>query len=356
MGLGLFKNMFHSLIIYILKTFALDVLPRFQAFYSKNTTWRGGLKFVHLKEYVTVQLFCFSFFFSNLFRESAVKGRLVKLGLSPLSLIELSKIKEYEYLQRVIATKANGALLYDPMNQKASSALFSCKTADGLRSMGDTSGASLVLNISNGIIGALDTSGRTADQRARALMKLKDSLELNSTSVTSRIRRPSGEDITNELYQMTLVSIDSHIFTSINMEFFHPRRKSTATVEQLFGQLTMMTEGGSKLNCAQFREILKRLMLTNSTRLVPMELKGFTFLTKLGVHMKSYTANEVESCESLRFTYPTLNANSVVVKLNNSPFDEYSSKRKTVHGTISGLKDKDVEGSDVNPRKFIKRF
>ena len=211
-------------------------------------------------------------------------------------------------------------------------------------------------NISNGIIGALDTSGRTADQRARALMKLKDSLELNSTSVTSRIRRPSGEDITNELYQMTLVSIDSHIFTSINMEFFHPRRKSTATVEQLFGQLTMMTEGGSKLNCAQFREILKRLMLTNSTRLVPMELKGFTFLTKLGVHMKSYTANEVESCESLRFTYPTLKANSVVVKLNNSPFDEYSSKRKTVHGTISGLKDKDVEGSDVNPRKFIKRF
>ena len=280
-----------------------------------------------------------------------MKGRLTRLGLSPSSLVELSKIKEYEYLKRVIATKENGALLFDPMNQKAASALFSSKTADGLRSIGDTSGASLILNISEGIIGALDTSGRSADQRIRALMKLKDIIELDSTPVTSRIKRPEGVDITNELYQMTLVSIDSHVFT-----YIHPRRKSTSTVEQFFGQLTMMTEGGSKLSCAQFREILKRLMLTNSARLLPAALKGFTFLSKLGVHMKSYTSKDAEVSDTVRVSYPTLQANSTAVNLHDSPFDECTSKRKAVHGTISTLKEKDVEGSDVNPRKFVKRF
>ena len=281
---------------------------------------------------------------------------MTRLGLSSSSLVELSKIKEYEYLKRVIATKENGALLFDPMNQKAASALFSSKTADGLRSIGDNSGASLILNISEGIIGALDTSGLSADQRIRALMKLKDIIELNSTPVTSRIKRPEGVDITNELYQMTLVSIDSHVFTYINMKFFHPRRKSTSTVEQFFGQLTMMTEGGSKLSCAQFREILKRLMLTNSARLLPAALKGFTFLSKLGIHMKSYTSKDAEGSDTIRVSYPTLQANSIAVNLHDSPFDECTSKRKAVHGTISTLKDKDVEGSDVNPRKFVKRF
>ena len=287
-----------------------------------------------------------------------MKGRLTILGVNSTNLVTLSNKKGFEYLKRVLAQKENGSLMYDPMNQKASAALFSAKTVEGLRLMKDDVGASMVQIISEGIIGAMDTGGVSADTRVHALIKLKEVIEVKSSSVLERLRRPAKEDITNELYQMTLVTIDSHLFTFINMKFFHPRRKSTSTVEQFFGQITMLSDGGSKLNCSQFREIMKRVMVTNATRLVPSHVKGFKFLGKLGAHMQSYAAtteDEGDDDESMT-RYPSLKANSIVIHVENSPFDVCTSKRKAVHGTISSGKEKDVEGDDINPRKYVKKF
>ena len=62
---------------------------------------------------------------SNLCRESAAKGKLTNLGLNIESLKILSESKGYEYLEKIISLKNNNTLEYDPMNQKASAALFS---------------------------------------------------------------------------------------------------------------------------------------------------------------------------------------------------------------------------------------
>ena len=138
----------------------------------------------------------------------------------------LTEQEGYEYLQNIIALKNNGSsLLFDPMNQKAAAALFSKKTVLRLQSIEDVDGANIIELTSDGIIGALDTSGQSADARIQSIIKLKDAIEAIS-SVIERLRRPSKEDITNEVYQMTLATLDSHIFTYVNMKSFHPRKKS----------------------------------------------------------------------------------------------------------------------------------
>ena len=294
---------------------------------------------------------------SNLFRESAAKGKMKVLGLNIDNLKILSEQEGYEYLQNIIALKNNGAsLLFDPMNQKAAAALFSKKTVLGLQSIEDVDGANIIELISDGIIGALDTKCQSADARIQSIIKLKDAIEAKN-SVIERLRRPSKEDITNELYQMTLATLDSHIYTYVNMKSFHPRRKSTSTVEQFFGQMMMLSDGGSKFTCHQVQGILKRVMMTNATRLLPDLLKGFRFLGKLSVHMKSYTVSsddELEIAESV--VYPTVHANRIVIRPYNSPFDAVPCKRKPVHTTITRNKDKEEELLDVNPRKYLKKF
>ena len=125
-----------------------------------------------------------------------MKGRLTILGVNSTNLVTLSNKKGFEYLKRVIAQKENGSLMYDPMNQKASAALFSAKTVEGLRLMKDDEGASMVQIISEGIIGAMDTGGVSADTRVHALIKLKEVIEVKSSSVLERLRRPAKEDIT----------------------------------------------------------------------------------------------------------------------------------------------------------------
>ena len=64
---------------------------------------------------------------------------------------------------------------------------------------------------------------------------------------------------------MILCSIDSKICSSINLEFFNPRMKSTAGVVQIFSGL----------------------MVINALRMLPVMVKGFQFLSQVKVHMKS---------------------------------------------------------------------
>ena len=56
----------------------------------------------------------------------------------------------------------------------------------------------------------------------------------------------------------------------------------------LFGQLTLMVDGCGKLNVRQLQDVLKRLLLTSSLRLLPNSVRGFPFLTHLKQHMTSY--------------------------------------------------------------------
>jgi len=73
-------------------------------------------------------------------RESAAKGKLTELGLPVKSLLDLSETSDYSYLRKILSLK-NGSLEYDPMNQASSARLFSTQTENGLRRLGDTTGA-----------------------------------------------------------------------------------------------------------------------------------------------------------------------------------------------------------------------
>ena len=170
----------------------------------------------------------------NLYRESAAKGKLYNMGLSTENLSELSRMKGFEYLVKIIALQ-NGKLKFDSMNQKAAAMLFSDKTVSGLKLLKDFKGAKCVNLVSMGL-SALDVSGMGSDERIKKLVNLKNFI-VEKNKILARLKRPDEKNITNELFMMTLCSIDSHLFTYLNLEFFNPRRKSTSTVEMLFGQV-----------------------------------------------------------------------------------------------------------------------
>ena len=208
--------------------------------------------------------------------------------------------------------------------------------------------------ISKGIIEALDKSGITAEDRIKNIVKLKEFIE-KKNSIVNRLTRASKDYITNDLYQMILVSLDSHVYTFLNMDYFNPRRKSTSTVEQFFGQLMLLADGGSKLNCKQIGEILSRVMMTNALRMIPVKKKGFHFLTKLNVHMKSYSVpEEEEESTTVLLKYPSLHLNRTVISPLNSPFD--IQPLKITRSSISSRKGKDIGSFDGNARKFFKTF
>ena len=157
----------------------------------------------------------------NLFREHASKGKLVKLGLTSEKLQLLASKPNYEYLKRIIALKGN-KLVFDSMNQTASSLLFSEKTSQGLADIGDRSGSYCVKVIGNGLL-ALDSSGLSSETRIRNLILLKKFLEDNCNLI-ERLKRPIC-DLSNELLQMVLTTIDGYFYTSLNLQFFNIRRK-----------------------------------------------------------------------------------------------------------------------------------
>ena len=289
----------------------------------------------------------------NLCRESAAKGKLENMGLSAESLKSLSETPSYEYLRKIIALK-NNKLQFDSMNQHASALLFSDKTVEGLKDIGDFQGANCVQKLSNGLIKALDESGVSSEIRIKYLIDLKTFIE-DKNPVLDRIRRPDSKSITNELYQMILCSIDSYVFTYRNVEFFNPRRKSTASVEQFFGQLTLLADHGTRLDTRQIADILSRVMLINALRMLPIAQKGFLFLTKLKVHMKSYRASidEDSTHRESNSSYPK-RGERVGNKIypTDSYFDKLTSKRKL---PVSIRERSDV-GTDGQYRKYHRKF
>ena len=157
----------------------------------------------------------------NLFREHASKGKLAKLGLTSEKLQLLASKPNYEYLKKIIALKGN-KLMFDSMNQTASSLLFSEKTSQGLADIGDKSGSYCVKVIGKGL-SALDSSGMSSEIRIRHIILLKKFIEDNSNLI-ERLKRPTC-DLSNELLQMVLTTIDGYFYTSLNMQFFNIRRK-----------------------------------------------------------------------------------------------------------------------------------
>ena len=158
----------------------------------------------------------------NLFREHAAKGQLLKMGLDVKNLETLSTTAGFEHLKRIIATKGN-KLVFDSMNQKAAASLFSVKTEKGLKAIGDMQGAKFVKVLSDGLA-ALDESGISTANRIRRIVALKTFLE-EKNDVVERLKRPDNHNISNELLQMILTTLDSFIYTAMNMEFFNVRRK-----------------------------------------------------------------------------------------------------------------------------------
>ena len=156
----------------------------------------------------------------NLYRESASRGKLSNMGLSSESLLKLCKNDGFEFLEKIISVQ-NGKLKFDSMNQRAAELLFSERTVAGLKVLEDFAGAKCVDVISKGVK-ALDESGRSSENRVKSLINLKNFL-VEKNDIFERLKRPDKKNITNELYTMTLTSIDSHLFTYLNLEFFNPR-------------------------------------------------------------------------------------------------------------------------------------
>ena len=293
---------------------------------------------------------------SNLLRESAAKGKLCELGLSDGSLLMLSAKSGFDYLKKIISLK-NSKLEFDPMNQRSSSLCFSEKTEEGLLQIKDFSGAKCCRLLRKGIIESLDTSGLSSEDRCLNIWNLKQFL-YEKINILERIKRPGNKSMTNELLQMIHASCDSHMITSLNIEYHHPRRKSTGSVEQFFGQITMLCDGGMKLDCSMISDILSRVTITNALRLVPDDVKGFSFLKHLKVHMKSYSVEDNSELQQQQKRYPKLEAHSVCsFHPADSNFDRPNSrKRKTLSDSKMVQMDVNCLITEGEVRKHHKKF
>ena len=285
----------------------------------------------------------------NLFRESAASGKLENLGVKVEKLHQLARKEGFEYLGQIIALK-NGKLKFDSMNQKSASTLFSENTAEGLLSIGDHEGAKAVQVVSRGLH-AFDDGGISCEERLKNLIKLK-TLLLERNSTMERLKRPDSKHITNELYQMVLCSIDSHICSYLNLQFFHPRRKSTSSVEMLFGQLMLMTDGCTKFGVRQLQDVLQRLALSSALHLLPLKVRGFKFLGNLKRHMTSYKPDDLEEMQVVK-RYPKLRHSDGVIRPTNSSFDEGKTKRKLLKDRARSTSE---SSSDGIVRKYHKKF
>ena len=296
---------------------------------------------------------------ANLLRESSAKNRLSSLGLSLESLEQLSRQEEFAYLKKILKLKNKQSLEFDPMNQKSSELLFSLKTEEGLRKCGDFEGSKCCQLLRKGIIESLDSSGITAEDRIQNIYELKKFLD-EKTDVIKRLKKADNFNISNELFQMIHVSLDSHITTYANLEYFNPRRKGTGSVEMFFSQVTLMCDGGSQLNCQEIADILSRVMVTNALRLTPTSVKGFSFLANLGMHMTSYKTDEHEDEDNFYQKYPKLNRRiGLDINPKNSTFDlcRRKQKRKLIIKDVEPILGVIASGEqDGKVRKFHTKF
>ena len=124
-------------------------------------------------------------------------------------------------------------------------------------------------------------------------------------------------------------------------------------MESLFGHLMLISEGCSKLNVRQLNDVLQRVCLSNALRLLPYKVRGFEFLGKLKMFMKSYSPDDYEA-KSSENSYPELSVSNGTVLLRDSLFDNTSFKKKKKLKELSGCRsESDFDG---NVRKFHKKF
>jgi hypothetical protein len=115
----------------------------------------------------------------------------------------------------------------------------------------------------------------------------------------------------------------------------------------------MMTDGCTKLNVRQLQDVLQRVTLSNALRLLPLKTRGFQFLGKLKMHMKSYEPDDYEVM-STQGTYPKLSMSyNGIVQPRNSCFDKPSSKKKKIKELTGSTSESNFDG---NARKFHKKF
>ena len=118
----------------------------------------------------------------------------------------------------------------------------------------------------------------------------------------------------------------------------------------------MMVDGCGKLDVRQLQDVLKRLMITSSLRLLPASVRGFPFLTYLKQHMKSYKPDDFDAPESGKtLKYPILKKSDGHVSPQDSTFDKpsESKKRKIYNPTLS---EPNSQTGDENVRKYHKKF
>ena len=336
---------------WLLKHYGQERITIFFQDGSRKDFIPNNVFFSNSKGYLRTVTFDFAHLL-NLFRDSAAKGRLKSMGLCVENLNELSKVEGYKFIDQAIAL-SQGKLKYDPMNQKCAAKLFSEKTVEGLKAMKDFQSANVIDKISKGLM-AMDHSGLPCDSRLMALINLKEFLD-REIYVIDRLKRPDDCSITNELYQMVLCSIDSFVCTFLNLEFFNPRRKSTSSVEMLFGQLMMMTDGCMKLNVRQLHDVLQRLTLSNALRLLPSKVRGFKFLGNLRRHMKSYSPDDVEDTSDQKLLYPSVFHSKCIVRSSNSCFDKIQLGKKRTFGESQPRLASEEKSFDGNVRKYFKK-
>ena len=93
-----------------------------------------------------------------------------------------------------------------------------------------------------------------------------------------------------------------------------------------------MNDGGMKLNCTALRDILNRVMITNALRLVPVSVKGFSFLKCLKLHMTSYT-DKSEDGQDNKPSYPLVRKKvyDLIVRPVDSEFDKKIRKKRKLN-------------------------
>ena len=204
----------------------------------------------------------------------------------------------------------------------------------------------------------MDSSGISSKERCKRIDALKKFLN-EKVNVLHKLTRPGPAEITAELYQMLHCTLDSHLVSFLNIEFFNPRRKSTGSVEQFFSQITLMNEGGMKLNCDVISDILERVMITNALKLIPISVKGFSFLKFLKLHMTSYTEksddNKPGVCKPL---YPSISCwdQKRTLEPLDSEFDRKVGKKRKFSFTLKETQPLPSGSSDGAVRKFHRKF
>ena len=96
-------------------------------------------------------------------------------------------------------------------------------------------------------------------------------------------------------------------------------------------------------------------MITNALRVMPISVKGFSFLAALGRHMTSYS-NDVPDEVEKQDQYPKLMINNTIIPQNSS-FDKQQKKyKRKISMKNAGNRGTSENRTDGNVRKYHKKF